>query len=383
MTRARCIGFAGAVLTAGIGAWVPACDGVGEDSLVVEVTVSYPIESLRNATSSLHFWLLEPRRSDYLDGGCDWLVSGERDPYDLGYERHADFVVTEPGAISGSSGPVPRRWSFVYAEAVGYDGEVAWSGCAELEPSGSTAYIAIPLVTPGSYDCSKRDVEDRAPCDDGLYCTIGERCVDGECVHGSTRSCAELVSACHVGKCNETTGCHPEPLPNGWSCEDGSFCTIGEWCEDGECVGGSAQDCSGAGGACRQAYCDEARDLCLWEPDDSMACDDGNYCTVDDACDGGACVGAAVDCSYATNDCNFGYCSETLLGGCAQAPINELGTCDTNCIAGGTCQAGVCEGGTPTGVVATEGPAGDATCSDFLDNDCDTYFDADDPDCAE
>jgi cysteine-rich repeat protein len=51
--------------------------------------------------------------------------------------------------------------------------------------------------------------------------------------------------------------------------------------------------------------------------------------------------------------------------------------CDDGNIVNGDCCSSACtvEAGTP------EGPMGDGTCSDGLDNDCDTLIDAADPNC--
>jgi len=372
----------GAAAVALVGLAAATCDGSSDGSVILKVTVEYPIESVRAGVSSVHFWVLEPRYSDVLDGGCGWLVTKETDPYDSRYDRHADFVSAEPGATTGTSGPVPRRYALVYAEAVDYAGLVQWSGCAELGRGGHPAYLTIRLGTPGAYDCTDREVEDYALCDDGLYCTVDEVCVDGECTYGAPRSCAYLTGVCQVGVCDETVGCHLEQSMTGTYCEDGDFCTTGDQCHDGECLPGWPTDCSYLDNQCQQGVCDELHDFCMGVPNGELECDDGSYCTVDDACEQGLCVGQTVDCSCADDACSVGYCNESLLGGCDRWWANEGGLCDTNCTTGGRCHDGLCEGGTPTGVSETEGPAGDPTCADFVDNDCDTLFDGDDPDCA-
>jgi len=126
--------------------------------------------------------------------------------------------------------------------------------------------------------------------------------------------------------------------------------------------------------------CDELIDLednqCR-ECSVSADCDDGNPCTDD------ACVGYV--CSYAYNE----------------EPCDDANPCTTN----DACSEGVCVGGPPPdedqdGYVselcggpdcddqnesvnpdATEGPAGDGTCEDRLDNDCDGAVDGVDTDC--
>jgi len=381
--RRRRAGLAVAVLAATVGASPLACDGRDDDRAVVEVTVEYPRKSAQDETASVHFWVLEPRHSDVLDGGCALLIARETDPYELSYRLHADFVVREAGASVGTSGEVPRRYALVYAEAVDYYGRPHASGCTTVSPSREVVHAQLLLTTPGTYDCADSTVEDDAPCEDGLFCTVGESCHSGVCRSGTPRDCSHVAIDCHYGACDEVLECHPLPGPMWMGCEDGDFCTIGDVCNAvGECESGSPRDCSISAGECRSGVCDDVLDLCVPKIDDTLPCADGYYCTENDECSGGVCGGTEVDCSIAENDCNLGVCSEALGGACAQVPILGGTTCDTNCTIGGTCSGGLCEGGAPTGVSDPEGPPGDATCADFIDNDCDTLFDEADPDCV-
>jgi hypothetical protein len=251
-----------------------------------------------------------------------------------------------------------------------------------LEPSGAVEQVTILLVEPGTYDCEDPNVDNGERCDDRLYCTEGETCSDGYCGGGRNRDCGHVIDDCNVSACSEELGCYKEPSWNGFGCWNGDFCTIGDTCVDGECQAGVSRDCSVADGVCRRGVCDEYLDVCVSQIDDTLSCEDGFYCTYLDVCSLGTCSGLPVSCAVAANDCNLGECSELLLGACTQVAINEAGPCDTNCMTDGTCASGVCVGGIPTGASETEGPVGDPTCVDFIDNDCDTFFDADDPDCA-
>jgi hypothetical protein len=86
----------------------------------------------------------------------------------------------------------------------------------------------------------------------------------------------------------------------------------------------------------------------------TIPCDDGDPCTMNDTCSMGVCAGVGLD---ADGD---NYVSDACLGG------DDCLDSNPNVNPG-----------------ATEGPAGDPTCTDGLDNDCDGLTDeAQDPDCV-
>lgn len=74
-------------------------------------------------------------------------------------------------------------------------------------------------------------------CDDGNKCTTGDRCEGGACV-GTAVVCAP-ASDCHLGGvCDGATGhCSNPPRPDGAICDDGNFCTTGDRCGSGFCFG--------------------------------------------------------------------------------------------------------------------------------------------------
>jgi len=109
---------------------------------------------------------------------------------------------------------------------------------------------------------------------------------------------------------------------------------LGQLCQsDADCP--VCQECDSAG-------------FCTNQPA-GAACDDGDSCSSQDACDGaGACVGGATD-KDADGD---GYYDEACPGG---------DDCDDDAF--------------PVNPGASEGPYGDPTCSDGVDNDCDGQTD--------
>lgn len=109
-------------------------------------------------------------------------------------------------------------------------------GCAHLDATclqgtcGEAGCEAVPV--PGD-------------CDDGLWCTVGDRCEAGSCI-GEPVVCAAKDS-CHIaGSCDPTTGRCSEPRKaNGTPCDDADHCTEGEACGAGVCSGGTVPDDSG------------------------------------------------------------------------------------------------------------------------------------------
>jgi len=168
-------------------------------------------------------------------------------------------------------------------------------------------------------------------------------------------------------------------------------------CEDPACDGfvGGACDTGNLGicaigtTACRelQQFCDQNEPAGTEGPFDSPACTDG----LDNDCDGLAdaddpdCDVPVEICDNGTDDNANGLidCEDPQCDGVS------FGACDTG--NPGVCSAGTltCDGSaigpvcTQDQVAGTEGPFGDASCGDGLDNDCDGLTDAADPDCAE
>jgi len=95
-------------------------------------------------------------------------------------------------------------------------------------------------------------------------------------------------------------------------CDDGFFCTVDDACNGGgSCLGGPARDCSQGQGACNIGLCDELNNECKIIPrEDGTQCDaDGNGCTQGDACSEGLCLaGPSADCSALDADCSQGSC---------------------------------------------------------------------------
>lgn len=166
-----------------------------------------------------------------------------------------------------------------------------------LHPS-QPCLLCDPRIEPRAWS----PVTAGAPCDDDLFCTVGDACSDGACV-GTPRSCDDGLP-CTEDSCNELADRCARPVLDG--------CLI-----DGACVPEGATD---PGDPCRR--CDPARTRGRYSlaPAGSL-CDDGDACTVEDACDEvGECAGAARECddglSCTTDTCVAGVCGATLAVGC-------------------------------------------------------------------
>ena len=153
------------------------------------------------------------------------------------------------------------------------DGDCCSSTC-QAEPSGST-------------------------CDDGNLCTQGDACDGaGACGGGDPVVCPGDAEQCgSPAVCDPASGAcvAGPPADAGTPCDDGDLCTQSDTCDGaGACVGADPVVCAAGGGddACGGAgTCDPATGACVGGPaPDGTACDDGDPCTVDDACVSGACA---------------------------------------------------------------------------------------------
>ena len=117
------------------------------------------------------------------------------------------------------------------ADAWGYEGGYPLSGYGWL---GKLEFNLYGDPTVGLGLCTVDD-----DCQSTSACRSAGRCVDGFCVTGElTVDCSSLDAACVEGQCNPITGdCEAVARPEGTSCDDGLYCTVNERCLDSACVG--------------------------------------------------------------------------------------------------------------------------------------------------
>ena len=250
-----------------------------------------------------------------------------------------------------------------------------------------------------------------APCDDGDSCTFNEVCLEDGACQGESYSCDDeldctdnvcdglgkcdfplLPDACLIEQTCRTGGealpddpcraCMPGVSQYEWSsanelagCDDGDFCTLDDLCIAGECVGAD-NDCASVTTQCRDAVCSKIDQKCVtFDQDDGLECDDGDACTVADACGGGLCNGADKDCSPLEegNPCRHAWCDLDSLpepGECVVEDREDGTECDDGnfCVVDEICASGICEG---SAYQCPGKQCAKATCDDDLD-DC-TY----------
>ncbi len=205
---------------------------------------------------------------------------------------------------------------------------------------------------------------DGKTCDDGSKCTSDDVCSKGACVGGSTKDCEDTLP-CTLDGCDAPTGiCTHKSQPAGSSCSDGSLCTLSDVCDAIGVCSGNAIPCDD-GKSCTIDGCEAKTGACTFTAMPSgVSCDDGDLCTIADACDGkGKCAsGKQKDCSD-DNPCTTEAC-DSKTGKCL---INDASLpCDDGdaCTLDDACRQGACKP-EPVGSVTTL--AGSTAA--FLDGD--------------
>jgi hypothetical protein len=126
--------------------------------------------------------------------------------------------------------------------------------------------------------------------------------------------------------------------PDATPCDDGNPCTLTDACQAGQCLGANPVQCPAPTAQCKAAgVCQvsgPAAGICTNADLTGTPCDDGKACTVD-LCGNGVCVG--------TSSCPAGQACDAA-GVCQCSPSCAGKTCgDDGC--GGSC--GTCSGGAP------------------------------------
>ncbi len=221
---------------------------------------------------------------------------------------------------------------------------------------------------------------DGATCDDGLFCTTGDICSAGTCAGPDALDCDDGVTCNGAESCDEDADmcaagtvtcaadevcdvaadmctatcpgcridgvcygdgqlnpaescqrCDADADPSAWSnrvgsCDDGLYCTEGDACDAGSCVGGAARTCSD-GVACNGVEsCDDDANSCI---PGTTTCAAGTMCdTVADACN--------PSCGTGTTECD---------ASCVDTNTNPLhcGGCGMACSGGEACLGGACQ----------------------------------------
>ena len=199
-------------------------------------------------------------------------------------------------------------------------------------------------------ECSNPTKPDGAMCDDDSACTLIDVCQDGVCTGTEPKTC-EALDQCHVaGSCDPATGeCSDPPAEDGTACDDGDLCTLTDACQDGACVGGDPVECTPPD-ACHSSTCDPDSGECqVSEQPDGSACDDGDACTQLDTCQDGICNGSDPVVCEPLDQCHVAGSCDPDSGECSNPAAADGTVCDDGdaCTREDTCQAGSCSGADP------------------------------------
>ncbi|MHC5111994.1 MAG: hypothetical protein ACYTHJ_19195 [Planctomycetota bacterium] len=217
-----------------------------------------------------------------------------------------------------------------------------------VDCTGLDTDCADGICNPANGKCEQQFLPSGTTCDDGVNCTTQDTCDGAGTCGGMTLDCSGLDNPCTIGACNESTGtCEPDFLPSGAACDDGSACTSADQCDGAGNCGGKEVICDN-NDPCLVFTCNDANGNCESTPARAgTACNDGNLCTVNDACDGaGTCGGSPVDCTGLDNDCTTGVC-DPADGSCNPVFANAGTSCDdaNACTESDACDgAGNCAG---------------------------------------
>jgi hypothetical protein len=230
------------------------------------------------------------------------------------------------------------------------DSSCASAACG-LGVDGGAACVTGVCVELDCASAADDDLDNAPNCLDSdcamRPCALTGTCMGLVCVQPTETVCndgmdndGDTFADCADGDCN------------GQSCRDALSCTAGETCSGGACTGGTAVTCQPPPSVCfAAATCAEPDAGCFYAPLPTTPCTDGLRCTENDACltDGG-CRGRAVVCQQTTDKCREeqGACVEAD-GGCAFPPVANGTSCDDGnpCTLADACQAGACQSGSP------------------------------------
>ena len=136
--------------------------------------------------------------------------------------------------------------------------------------------------------CTNIPVANGTVCDDGLYCTVNDQCLDGECISIS-RDCDDSLFCTGIENCNEETD---QCESNGNPCPEIECDTCQE--DIDSCFDPLGAACTDDGNVCTDDECN-GTGSCV-HPNNSAPCDDGFFCNGTDTCNGGICTHEGDPC---------------------------------------------------------------------------------------
>ncbi len=255
----------------------------------------------------------------------------------------------------------------VYSAQCNNQGLCEPAGIVTCPPPTDQCQVLLGCVND---QCTYDDAPNGSPCVPLDPCAISGECQRGICEVTSVKPCYAL-DQCHLpGTCDSLTGNCSNPQKEDYTpCDDGYDCSVGDQCISGGCVPGSTDYCNNVviDEQCQMLVCSESPDgpQCLVYDMDGIPCDDGipfGVCTKQTICSGGQCVREYKTgdvCRAVRDDCDI----QELCGFTDDCPPDQLRVnghpCPDNLYChDSTCQDGAC---IPTVVVPVPPPASQCT----------------------
>jgi hypothetical protein len=239
---------------------------------------------------------------------------------------------------------------------VGTGGEATGNPCLVCNPSLSTTAFS-PAVGKSCGSAS-------APCSQQDTCDVDGRCQQNDLLEGTPCGSSGSGDCNQPDSCNGNGACLQRLADNGVPCEDGSFCTVGDQCQAGQCIVGAGRSCG------PNQVCNENADQCQCSgcligneclaagatnsSNPCQVCDPSRFAAGFSANVGARCGSGATECSGQDTCDALALCVPNHLPdgtACATALGGECvgGICDDECA--GTCRFA----GAPSGGVVGQG----------------------------
>ena len=206
------------------------------------------------------------------------------------------------------------------------------------EPVGEDTFCLQAVCDAATGKCGSTSAHEGLPCDAGNGCTVKDVCVQGECQPGVAVNCND-GNSCTDDSCDPAVGCKFDN--NSVPCSDGDVCTTQDLCQGGACVGGAPLGCDD-GNACNGVESCDVLVGCV--AGQVLECDDGNVCNGAESCDpeDGCQSGPSLNCADG-NDCTDDSCDPGE--GCIY--FQNVAACDdgNSCTVGDKCSQGKCMAG--------------------------------------
>jgi hypothetical protein len=283
-------------------------------------------------------------------------------------------TTTVATAGSTSTGTTTTATATTSSVTTGTGGGASCQMSSDCPPSTDPCQVS---ACDASGVCTLTAAADATACDDGLYCTVDDACQGGVCT-GTARPCP-AQDACNPGMCQEAAqACGSAPGNDGQACPDGNPCDAPGTCSGGVCQKGAdacaalATECISStctstgcttqnklnGTGCGMSYCSNG--LCedghcnITPINEGKSCPDDLFCTIDETCQSGFCVGVPNPCP-ATAPCVQGSCDEAEKA-CVMTAIADDMPCDDGdpCTADEFCSDQMCTGGLKPTILFSE-----------------------------